>query len=286
MTSLIPYISEESNFYIEYKNWARLLGYAKAAQEEYQSEISGMLILSECKDGDYTLSHPTILKQSISASKTSLDKEALASYYTSAFKKHGKNVKFVWWHSHGLMEAFMSHIDEKTIQEYASGDWSLSLVINVYGSYELRLQIYKPLNFAVRTNLDILNHPLNKPASQSIMDEVKEKIVKSKYAVTPYKPGAEPRTTFLNERACGVKEELGLAFAPRVYTFVANALAEYRDRKINYNKLRHILSDLDAFSSYFNYFVDCPPPTELDDLIEREKNPAGLLIFKVSDDWE
>lgn len=288
-TSKPPYVSGENCFYIEFKHWAKLLGYAKAAYQEYKAEIGGMMVLTRNTNGDYLLSHPTILKQSVSAGSTTIDKEALAHYYTKAFQKHGKDVKFVWWHSHGTMKAFMSLIDESTIQEYANGDWSLSLVVNVFGDYKLRLQVYNPLNFAVETTLDMLNNPINKPASQSILDEVKEKVV-SRPIITPLAGKGVNRDNvsqlLLGENAHQAKEELTANFIPRLYAFVANALADYRDEKINYDKLRRILIDVNSFSGYFDYCVDCPPLIELDGLLIREKNPAKLLIFKIGDIWE
>lgn len=276
-----PHVSGESNFYIEFKDWSKILGYAKAAQKEYKSEISGMMIVSDYEDGDYLLSHPAILKQSVSAALTTIDKEALAHYYTKAFRKHGKDIKFVWWHSHGDMGAFMSFRDEKTIQEYANGDWSLSLVINIYGSYELRLQIYNPLNFAVKTNLDILNHPVNKPASQAILNEVKDKITNTPI-VTPFTRKSTPLLPPYGDdsNSLVVKEELEIDFAPRLYSFVANALADYRDGRMDYDRLKRILIDIDSFSAYFNYYVDCPTLLELDNFLRKEKNPARLMVFK------
>jgi len=282
-----PHILGENNFYIDYKCWTKILAYAKAAHKKYKSEISGMMALTKLQNGNYLLSAPAILKQSVSGVTTTIDKSDLSHYYVKAFKRHGKDVRFVWWHSHGNMAAFMSPTDEKTIQEYASGDWSLSLVVNIFGDYELRIQVYNPLNFAVKTSLNILNDPIDKPAAPTIWKELENKVVQKSFAPSPvYKAPNTPTVTPSVEDAEKIRAELGNNFAPRLLAFVASSLADFNSNKIKYQQLKDILMDADAFASYFDYFVDCPSFADLEELLRREKNPASSLVFKIEDNWE
>ena len=86
-------------FYITQKNWDKILGYAEEAYETEKSEIGGMSVMVEDKDGDWTLEDPVILKQEITASNTILEKEALSRYYSKVWKKMAnKNFRFCWWH--------------------------------------------------------------------------------------------------------------------------------------------------------------------------------------------
>ena len=40
-------------FYISKKNWDKILGYAEEAYSEHKSEIGGMSVMVEDKDGDW-----------------------------------------------------------------------------------------------------------------------------------------------------------------------------------------------------------------------------------------
>ena len=124
-------------FYITQKNWDKILGYAEEAYETEKSEIGGMSVMVEDKDGDWTLEQPVILKQDITASNTVLEKEALSIYYSKVGKKMGnKNFRFCWWHSHHTMSAFWSGTDITAIDECNEGDFSFALVVNLKGEYK------------------------------------------------------------------------------------------------------------------------------------------------------
>ena len=60
---LIYNIRRRIVFYITQKNWDKILGYAEEAYETEKSEIGGMSVMVEDKDGDWTLEQPVILKQ-------------------------------------------------------------------------------------------------------------------------------------------------------------------------------------------------------------------------------
>ena len=141
-------------FYISEKNWNKLLGYAEEAYDTEKSEIGGMSVMVEDKDGDWELQEPVILKQEISSGNTVLEKEALSEYYTKKGKKMGKkNFRFCWWHSHHTMSAFWSGTDKTAIDEFNEGDFSFALVVNLKGEYKFRVSMWKP--FEVHEDVDL-----------------------------------------------------------------------------------------------------------------------------------
>lgn len=62
--------------------------------------------MKQDKEGDYILSEPEILKQTVTGGTTEMEKEEVADYYVKAAEKHGNDIRFVWWHSHANMKAF------------------------------------------------------------------------------------------------------------------------------------------------------------------------------------
>ena len=123
----------ERSFYIKKKNWDKIINFARAANEIYNTEIGGMAIALQDKDGDWEISNPVILKQVVTAGSTVLDKEELAEWCNTIVmnKKYGPKTQFVWWHSHNTMNAFWSQTDLNTMEEYSGGKFSLSLVVNI-----------------------------------------------------------------------------------------------------------------------------------------------------------
>jgi len=145
------------SFYTSEANWIKLHDYAQTAYDIHKSEIGGMLVAVEDKDGDWILEDPVILKQEISHSNCVLDKEALAIYYTKAGVKHkDSNFRFVWWHSHHMMEAFWSGTDLNAIKEYSDGDFSFALVINLKGKHIFRVSSWKPFEMHIDTKVELL----------------------------------------------------------------------------------------------------------------------------------
>ena len=141
-------------FYITQKSWDKILGYAEEAYDTEKSEIGGMSVMVEDKDGDWELQDPVILKQEISSGNTVLEKDALAIYYTKKGKKMGKkNFRFCWWHSHHTMSAFWSGTDKTAIDEFNEGDFSFALVVNLKGEYKFRVSMWKP--FEVHEDVDL-----------------------------------------------------------------------------------------------------------------------------------
>ena len=145
------------SFYTSEANWIKLHDYAQTAHDIHKSEIGGMLVAVEDQDGDWILKDPVILQQEISHSNCVLDKEALAIYYTKAGVKHkDSNFRFVWWHSHHMMEAFWSGTDLNAIKEYSDGDFSFALVINLKGKHIFRVSSWKPFEMHIDTKVQLL----------------------------------------------------------------------------------------------------------------------------------
>ena len=162
------------DFYINEKDWNKIQNYAQAAYDDSKSEIGGMLVAIEDKDGDWELKDPVILKQQISGSNCVLDKDDLALYYTKVGTKlKKKNFRFVWWHSHHTMDAFWSGTDLNAIKEYSDGDFSFALVINLKEEYKFRVSVWKPLE--VHEDVDLTIITKEKKIPQKIQDEVADK---------------------------------------------------------------------------------------------------------------
>jgi len=145
-------------FYITQKNWDKILGYAEEAYDTEKSEIGGMSVMVEDKDGDWTLEQPVILKQEITTGNTVLEKEALSRYYSKVGKKMGnKNFRFCWGHSHHTMSAFWSGTDITAIDEYSDGDFSFALVVNLKGEYKFRVSVWNPVEAHQDVELEIID---------------------------------------------------------------------------------------------------------------------------------
>ena len=168
-------------FYITQKNWDKILGYAEDAYETEKSEIGGMSVMVEDKDGDWTLQDPVILKQEISSGNTILEKEALSRYYSKVGKKMGnKNFRFCWWHSHHTMSAFWSGTDITAIDEYSDGDFSFALVVNLKGEYKFRVSVWQPVEAHQDVELEIIN--AKHRCTKKMKEEVKTLCSKPSYS--------------------------------------------------------------------------------------------------------
>ena len=170
-------------FYIEKKDWDKVISYAQAAWDEHNSEIGGMMVVVKDEDDDWQIQDPVIMKQRISAGNTHLDKEELAKYYTKAAIKYKDNeFRFCWWHSHHTMGAFWSGTDTDTIDEYSDGDFSFALVVNLKEEYKFRVSVWKPIETHEDVELVILND--ERKVSKSIINEVNKLCEKESYAIS------------------------------------------------------------------------------------------------------
>ena len=171
-----------TEFYIEKKDWDKVISYAQAAWDEHRSEIGGMMVVVQDKDDDWQVQDPVILKQRISSGNTHLDKEELAKYYTKTAKKYKDNIfRFCWWHSHHTMSAFWSGTDTSTIDEFSDGDFSFALVVNLKEEYKFRVSVWRPMEVHEDVDLEILH--ADKTVKQSIINEVNKLCNKESYAL-------------------------------------------------------------------------------------------------------
>lgn len=180
----------ERSFYIDIKCWNKIIDYARAANKLFDTEIGGMLIALQDKDGDWELMNPTILKQDVHAALCVLNKDELAEYYNTIAmnKKYGPKTQFVWWHSHNGMKAYFSSTDTDTMKEYKGGKFSMSLVVNIREEYCFRVSVWDPIVTHEELELDIIGQ--ERTLSKNILKEVKNKCTKpTPTAVTIYKGG-------------------------------------------------------------------------------------------------
>ena len=158
------------DFYISERDWNKIQNYAQEAYDTKKSEIGGMLVAIEDKDGDWELKDPVILKQQISGSNCVLDKDELALYYTKVGTKlKKKNFRFVWWHSHHTMDAFWSGTDLTAIKEYSDGDFSFALVVNLKEEYKFRVSVWKPLEVHEDVDLTIITKEKKIPQKNGLL---------------------------------------------------------------------------------------------------------------------
>ena len=167
-----------NEFNISQENWDKIIDYARIAYDNHKAEIGGMAIMMQDKDGDWHAERPVILKQEISMSNTSIDKDELAKYYTKEAmymqeKFPNVNYRFLWWHSHHTMQAFWSGTDHKAIEEFSDGDMSFALVVNLKEEYKFRISIWKPIEVAQDVELNIIGKEERK-LSKKMIKEVKD----------------------------------------------------------------------------------------------------------------
>lgn len=163
-------------FCISYEDFRKIIAYAMAASEELSAEIGGQAVVEEGED--YILiKDPQILKQEVSGGGCTLDKEALANYYTSMATKHGTDISFCWWHSHKNNAAFFSMKDDETIEASPSKHYAVSLVVNSKRDHKFRVDVFEPAHMKTETvPLTILGAPEEIP--EEIRAEVNAKCTK------------------------------------------------------------------------------------------------------------
>ena len=177
-------------YYCGRKEWDKIINYSKSAYDQYKTEIGGMALMVQDEDGDWHLKDPVILKQSVTASNTHLDKEALAEYYGKTaikmMKKKGVTYKYLWWHSHHTMGAFWSGTDQDTINEAEDmSDLSFSLVVNLKEEFKFRIALWRPLK--VQQDVELNVEEKTKKVPNSITKEVEDLCEEPSTALSTWK---------------------------------------------------------------------------------------------------
>ena len=261
-----------TEFYIEKKDWDKVISYAQAAWDEHRSEIGGMMVVVQDKDDDWQVQDPVILKQRISSGNTHLDKEELAKYYTKAAKKYKDNIfRFCWWHSHHTMAAFWSGTDTNTIDEFSDGDFSFALVVNLKEEYKFRVSIWKPFPMHSDVELNIMCNEKKFP--KKLVDEVTELCskpeVKSIGSLKGY--GYKQRTLWNQQKKAGNVIN---------YTTVDEAI--HYDYSYAYNLMQKLIDGACAGTVQYSKYLE--EIEEFNDKASLEE--TGILIGKLSEkDW-
>jgi hypothetical protein len=177
-----PFIKISSN------DWKTIILYAETAYDMHSTEIGGMAHAFK-ENGVWTIKNPVILNQKISPANCTLDKEALATYYSESVKDYNKEdltadkFLYVWWHSHHTMEAFWSATDQGTIKDAAKNGPSMSLVVNLKGEYKLTYTFNEPIEAYINCDLKIITDKEN-PLRKEIKEKCKVQL-STKSTITP-----------------------------------------------------------------------------------------------------
>ena len=253
----------KSGFYISNDDWMKIQHYAKARhsqvvdKKQLGHEVGGMMIAQLDKDGDWILSNPAIVKQVTSGHACVMDKEALADYYIEMAQKHGKDIQFVWWHSHANMGAFWSGTDTNTMKEYASGQWSMFLVVNIKGEYKFRVQMWEPIEAGEDIDLGFVNTPDN-TIPKNIIEEVNAKCTEETYS------------TFngsWKQRRYGNGEQLALG-----------GYSGITDSYDNYPDIMAAKEEMKAYNSSFGVYDDDDDDLACDYAIKKMESLNELLV--------
>ena len=273
-------------FYITQKNWDKILGYAEEAYSSEKSEIGGMSVMVEDKDGDWVLEDPVILKQEISSGNTVLDKDALAVYYTKQAGKMGKkNFRFCWWHSHHTMSAFWSGTDKIAIDEFDEGDFSFALVVNLKGEYKFRVSIWKPFAVHEDTELEILER--KNRCTKKMKGEVKELCSKPSYTQSSWKKGVNDYEHYYGNHGYKSIDYLAAAEDPRQERLPFHTTARQTTSYGNPLKrtFSEIVEEIDGFNEDFiegtiRYDFYVKVIEELNEELQKEDNLYKVTIIK------
>jgi hypothetical protein len=270
---------------ISKKDFKKIMDYAKASVEEFRAEIGGMATLVLTDDG-YQIKNPVILKQTVTGSSCTLDKEELANYYTRTMKKVGTDISFVWWHSHGSGSTFWSGTDETAIKEYSGGKWSVSLVVNADEEYKLRVDWFIPKHASLEdTELEVVGED-NCVIPKAITNEVKELCSKPVYNTVKSNYNSK-QTSLLAPNGYGYdygycdtgyentygsygtlpREPSGNAVTSENFHLAINdindALTDYECSTLKYNELRKVVKIVNKSIEQFG-FISLPRKKYLD----------------------
>lgn len=183
------------------RDWTKVINFAKCAEDKWGTEIGGMAVTIEDKDGDWWIKEPVILKQEVSGGSCDLDKAELAKYYGKMeLKYRNHNMRFCWWHSHANMNAFWSGTDTSTIDEYKDGDLSFALVVNIKGEYKCRISVWKPIEMHEDVELNVQQDDAIK-IPKRISNEVEELCTQPTRNITSYVGGIQSQTNLWRNRA-------------------------------------------------------------------------------------
>ena len=174
------------------------------------SEISGLGKIEIVPNG-FLVTDIMILKQTVTNMTTKLDDNALGKWCYELTKAGDDVAKWcLWWHSHVDMGAYFSGTDVETIEESTDMPHLISLVGNLAGEWEARLDIFKPHH--ATNNLKVMvENLIDKKITESCMSQIKE-LVQDK--IVPTLAG-QKRSKRRSKRQRRIMREQRLLMTPR-----------------------------------------------------------------------
>jgi len=275
--------------FIDYLDWIKLLAYAKVAYNEHGSEISGMAMVE-----DLVIREPVILKQNVTGSTTTLDKEALAMYHAKKLKEN-PNYNFLWWHTHPKFSAQFSDVDEATIEKDAPspGKFTAALVFNLDGEYTLKVAVSYPISMSKDCKLHFLHTGIE---MNSIKNEIKKLVSKtaikyynnvhglppSLYSGRPYVPRydtTKPKgtTSLVKTKEIDVYKDKIVDYMDEVDVL----LDLYRDGESTYDSLKLSLKEINAKILKHGVKFRIPGPNHIGYWINGEGLTSESLLQEI-----
>lgn len=145
--------------------------------DKCEYEVNGLGSV-ERNGNDFVIEDVFLIKQISSGPLLSVefDQKAHSAFLYEWLKKYGDTSKLKFqWHSHANATAFFSPEDIDTIRGYMS-DFMVSLVMNKYGEYKCRVDLYEPFHLSLETQLFIKVPHLSKNIVDECVREITEKI--------------------------------------------------------------------------------------------------------------
>lgn len=141
---------------------------------------------------DFVIDKVFILKQYVNEVHAQTDPDALNEHVYNLVSNGGdvSDMKFQW-HSHVDFTARFSSEDVETIRNYPN-DLMISLVMNKFGSYECRIDLYKPFAISLNVPLMVVLPPPHKSLIGYCQREIDSKVKIEMFAKRTKMMGVEP----------------------------------------------------------------------------------------------
>ena len=140
-------------------------------------EINGFGFV-ERNGNDFVITDVFLIKQYTCTSGVHVetDSRALNKFVRELVQNNGDASKMrLQWHSHAWSSVFFSDEDVETIGNYMN-DFMISLVMNKYGEYRCRLDLFKPFNLSLEVPLLVYINPLPDAFVRCCEEEMKQNV--------------------------------------------------------------------------------------------------------------
>lgn len=176
---------EKPQLIISQPDWQRLMGYVQLCEEE----INGFGLV-EIVGNHILVNGVFITRQTVGPGSAEVD-EADVHHLMYQLTEKGINTGKLrlQWHSHVHMPAYFSGVDTHNIEQYP-GDWMISLVLNKFGQYSARLDLFKPFRVTVEELPVRIQQPALDPRIEAecrgeITTKVRRQVLLGKRAYRP-----------------------------------------------------------------------------------------------------